>query len=814
MHSAMRRCESNERGEDAMKSHVASSLRPIHFYEVGDLLLELDRAAGAVPPVLNVLSGNAAQEKEKIATSIFDIAKPKASDYPALTSALQVLKLGPDDVKKYHELVGTAVNIASAVVWVVGAVNAIASVVDYLFPEKSETEKRLEHISMRVDQIYGYLAAQERKGLYIEAVDWRENIDTVRNAINNARISRSPLNLQALVARKDQLDMDLGKMLDPGRADIAFLRAVYGFGPEHNGAAGAHWIGACISPYMTLANGASINYRYPEHELKTTIWDPCHYIDILVSGLIDRLLLLATTEPAFRATYYDMEQIRNLANGLTAFINKWRASLIVANPLAGIDGAGLMHHAETSAPNGVAIGAVDPVTGVAFYHGLWAGFPYVEVWKGSISAQGVPDETRAKDPAAARAAALDLQARLLDGTIRVSGISKFVELRARLQEILTFATVGSDFVKLPNASFHLIEMEGPPAQPEQVDLGFIGLYSKNPNKKYAGQRYWQSIEKKFRFAMPVRTDVTYVQVGYRIEFGDRNLELIPFSRAPGYGTAPRFPSNPISMEIRAADWTVYDVYQSKLFRAKDENDFEGGVDAGSAMAAPFNPSGFNAGIGSLQPAGKAVSYLPIDFVSPERLFLNEKKGPVALKIDVTFESDLNNEKQPYVGHATISIRNLEPELCPGGIILPVAVYETRVVDKNGRTEEFLADRMTIHLVPSFLVLGSEYFQDRRDGMAAIDSIYGGINRKYAISDLQIIPVDPEWAVRRKGLEEVAKINAIGRFAREEPEVAFEILRNYQTPIPVMRSDSNGPHAGPNLMQFQLASTPPIDPPTA
>lgn len=807
-----------------MKSHVASGLRPIHLYEAGDLLFEYDRMAAASPPVFNVLNDDPVQQltqqKEQLAQAVFDAAQAKLESYPGLVTALQVLKFDVNDIKQYHQLLGTAVNIASSVVWVIGAFNAVVSVLDHLFgSQESETEARLKHISQRVDQIYGYLAQQDRKGLYMQAIDWRENLDTVRNAINNARISRAPLNLQALVERKDQLDIDLGTMLDPEMANIAFLRAVYGFGPQHHGKAGAHWIGACISPYMTLADGTQINYRYPENELRTTIWDPAHYIDVLLSGLIDRLLLVATTEPAFRATFYDMEQIRNLSNALTAFINKWRASMLVAHPFAGIDGAGLMHHAETSAPPGISLGAIDPVTGIAFYTGFWDGFTYTATWKASIEAKGSPDETRAVDPAAARAAALDVQARLLDGAIHVSGIAKLVELRTRLQEILTFTTVGSDYVKLPNASFHLVELKGPAPQAEQVELGFIGMYSKNPNRKYDGQRYWQTIEKRFRFAMPVRTDVSYVQVGYRIEFGGRNLELIPFSVAPGYGTAARFPTQPLSMEIRAEDWSVYDVHQSKIFAPREENDFEGGVDAPWEAASPYNPSiGAVSGISKLEPASKyATTYRPVgyEFVPADRLFLNEKRGPVALKIDVSFESDLNNPSQPYLGYANVTIRNLDPERCSGGVILPVTVFERRVVDGTGRTEEFIADRMTIHIVPSFLVLGAEYFQDRREGMAQIDSIYGGLNRKYAISDLQIIPVDPEWIVRRKALEEVARINAIQRFEREEPEIASQMLRNYQTPIPVMRGDSIVPTTAPDVMPFEIGlNQPPPEQPMA
>lgn len=743
-----------------MKSHIAAGLRPIHLYTPGDLLLESERIAATGPVILHVLGGGQSKPEEP-AKDIIDIAKPKPDDFPALKAALQVFKFKEESVVKYHQILGTAINIASSVVWVVGAYFTIASVLKELFgDEVDETKQRLKHISERVDQIYGYLAQAERKGLFNEAIAWRENLDVSRNAINNARISRSPENLESLVNRAAQLDTDLGTMLTPMKADISFLRAVYGYTPHPQTHYGVHWIDACASPFMSLADGTPLNYRDPTFELQSSIWDPGHYIDVLLNSLIDRLLLLATTEPAFRSTYYDRVALENLLTGLTDFINKWRASLIVAHPLVGLNGGGALLHPEMSAPPGIALGAVEPVTGVAFYISFWADFTYQEIWRGSAKAKGKPDETRAKDPALAFARALDLQAKLFDAVVRVSGIGRLVELRARIQDLLTRSSIGSDFVDLPNATFSLLDMTGPAAQIEQVDLGFIGRFSKNRNKKYLGRRYTQTFEKRFRFAMALRTDVSHIQLGYRIELGGHSVPLIPYSVAPGFGTAPRFPTQPISLEIRGDEWTVYDVYQSVIFRPVDEDEFEGG-------ASPVS-------------ASKYV-IAPIRLVPAERLFLNERKGPVALKVDIAFDADLNSPEQPFVGHATVTIRNLDPARFRDGVILPVTVFETRVVDKNGQTQEFIADRMTIHLVPSFLVVGQEYFTDRREGLEAIDTIFGGINDRYAISEQQLVPVGPEWQVRRRVFEETVKIKAIQQFAEQEPAVAEQALRRFQLP---------------------------------
>jgi hypothetical protein len=170
------------------------------------------------------------------------------------------------------------------------------------------------------------------------------------------------------------------------------------------------------------------------------------------------------------------------------------------------------------------------------------------------------------------------------------------------------------------------------------------------------------------------------------------------------------------------------------------------------------------------------------WIPRERLFLNERKGPVALQADIAFESNLDSPEQPFVGHATVTLRNLDSERCRDGVILPITVFEERVVDGSGRTEEIIADRMTVHIAPSFLVVGPEYFEDRRDGMEAIDTIFGDINERYVRAEQVTIPVGPEWQVRRRALEDVVKVNALQRFAEAEPGVAERIFQRFQVPV--------------------------------
>jgi hypothetical protein len=274
--------------------------------------------------------------------------------------------------------------------------------------------------------------------------------------------------------------------------------------------------------------------------------------------------------------------------------------------------------------------------------------------------------------------------------------------------------------------------------------------------------------------MPLRGDVSLIQPGYRMEVGGESIEIIPFGNAPADGgTAPRFPTEPLSRRIRADNWTVYDVYQAHVFSEADEDRFEG--------ADPV------AALGMLGRARLVSEYSPpsalvelIRHRTSERLFLNERTGYVALRVDIAFETDLDNPDYPFVGHATVTITNLEPERFRDGHILPITVYETRI-DADGERGEWIADRMTIHLVPGFFTVESAYFTDRREGLEAIDEIFGGINEKYTRYERDLLPAGPEWQMRRRLLTEEAKVASLQRFIREEGPAAEQLLGRFRVP---------------------------------
>jgi hypothetical protein len=282
--------------------------------------------------------------------------------------------------------------------------------------------------------------------------------------------------------------------------------------------------------------------------------------------------------------------------------------------------------------------------------------------------------------------------------------------------------------------------------------------------------------------MPLRGDVSLIQPGYRLEVGSESITVIEFANAPaGGGPAPRFPSTPISETIRGEDWRVYDVYQSEVFSESDEDSFEGAdpsIGAG-ALGRPAVQLDYSSAFLN-QAAIPSIEGAFLQRRKPERLFLHERAGFVALGVDITFEADLASVDYPFAGYATVRITNLEPERFRHGAIVPIIVYETRI-DADGVKDEWVADRMTVHMAPRFLVVDADYFTDRREGTEAVDVIFGSINDRYVRYEAEILPVGPEWKARRRGLVEQAKADALQRFELEEGAEALRVLNRFRVP---------------------------------
>lgn len=733
------------------------------------------------------------------ALSLRPLAEPAAQpakddDLPALRDALTFLKFDELDIKKWTAAVQSTLKIVGGIVSVVGAVTSVVDLMKTLGvfgTQDDATQLALQQIGVRVNQIYEYLKQKERKGLYLQAGGWRWACARARNALRDARLSPTPDIINDLVKATTELDGALDAMLDPNNAKIAFLRGVYKYTDSVS-----HWIDAAVPPFMTTTDGRPIpNYADSNEELQTEIWDPGHFIDVLFAALETRMLVMVTIEPAFRSTGYNREQLKRLATGLTAFIKAWQDSMLVASPAAGLSGgypnlfggpaipapgAGLLqnpyspyaHYLGTeSAPPGIVLGAVDPVIGIAVWEPYWDGFEIVstvslmdfglfqEAWGGGY------DTTRAKDLTKALAAATQRQAQLLDQVVSASSIGALIQLRGQL-ELAASEVTGSEFVQLPNARFRLVKtgihFDGSPvfairqAGVESIDLGRLSRFAQDPEKKHEGTRYFQETLKTFRFRMARRARRTRIQLGYRLRIGDTDIPLALFSIGDD-GTTP-FSAETIAVEVRESAF-VYDVRQSHVFSFAEEDLFE----AGEPLRVTRWSTGWRG-----------------------RLFLDERLGKVALAVEVRFEHDPTG--RDYACEAIVTIRNLDPERFPDATILPVQVFETHIAGDDDQPKEYLADSMTVHVVPSFLVMKPDYFGAYWAAWAVALKTNARLqlDDPFSRSGLQeLLPrrpfPDPAWAVRRRVAETAAVIDAIDVIRVRRPEAVAEVIQELRSP---------------------------------
>lgn len=330
--------------------------------------------------------------------------------------------------------------------------------------------------------------------------------------------------------------------------------------------------------------------------------------------------------------------------------------------------------------------------------------------------------------------------------------------------------IGSEFVQLPNARFRLVQhgitIDGFPdfalekGEVESVGLGRLMPFAQDPERKYQGTRYFQESVKTFRFRMAQRTSRTRIQLGYRLRGGDTDIPLVPFSTG-GFldSNVALFPTETIAVEVREPA-QVYNVRQSHVFSFAEEDLFEAGEPIPSSRSRWLIPGWTG------------------------RLFLDERLGEVALAVEVRFEHDPTG--QQYTGEAVVTIRNLEPERFPDGVILPVQVFETHMNgDEPPIPQEYLADSMTVHIVPSFLVMEPDYFSAYWDAVEFMAKTIKGIDDRFGLQDL--IPglprpdPDPAWAVRRQVLETVALVDAIDAIRINKPEAVAEVIQQFRPP---------------------------------
>jgi hypothetical protein len=112
-------------------------------------------------------------------TSLFgDISSQDSDEKPddKLTNALQELKFSEEDIARITELVATVAAMASVVTWGVAPVLTIKQVIALFNSASDPVQEALKALSEKLQQIYGYLANENKKKLYTDAIGWRVRV--------------------------------------------------------------------------------------------------------------------------------------------------------------------------------------------------------------------------------------------------------------------------------------------------------------------------------------------------------------------------------------------------------------------------------------------------------------------------------------------------------------------------------------------------------------------------------------------------------------------------------------------------------------
>lgn len=733
---------------------------------------------------------------------IGDLVKAANTSSPTVFQKvlLRGFKMSGDEVRKLSQMFGVAQSILGAVATITGAYATVKAVLDLtglLKPDDPFKDVK-DLIASKFQELKDYYQDEEEEQQIGRRIGWEGKIADARNALQNLNNSRSESNFNVAVSALIALKGALHDMLAthhvnelqaavPSAGSIVFAQTAYGYPLAADADVPEHWLSYAMPPYMRTSAGRPIQYNTSADDLTKRIWDPGYYIDTLTSGVAYFIALLTAIEPAFRATGYERGKVTELAKALDVFVATWRGSLFVTNVDAFLpsnppqDQTYLVHPFgnpwEPMKARGIPLGVVDPVSGLAVFMPVWDdGF----VFAGPMSGAGMEGTRTVVNSSAARGSALAALADIVKGMEAVCGIAALEILQRQVAELGRYGLNGSMFTKIKRSG------KAPPPGvpqapgmpwlllpnffflPELIGLDEIGAPAGKPAKKYTATRFFDPNVPTFRIPMVRRMDGSKIQLGYRLEVtvgsdqptNAAGLDLVAFDAAwaPSEGAGLKlFPEGPLSVEVRAEQATLYDVIQSSHFTQEDEERFERGE---------FN-------------------------FARQRIFVDPQPGTVALRCNVTFEIDTKNPDHSYIGYAKVEIENLDPA-AKRAFILQITVFEEAKTaigtyaspDPIEAQKKIIADTMTMHIVPSYLLAEAEYFEDRMAGMVVID--------KSLYEVRQTLDLDmpkpwerggggPMWRVRDLAHDEALKVRAFTQFERDHAALAASVVSRFQPP---------------------------------
>lgn len=543
------------------------------------------------------------------------------------------MKFSPDTISKLGALKADLVKLVAAINWVYGAVVTFQKIAEILGLGQGAQDQvlaELKKIGLIVDSLYGNELRKAKAAEYQQVEQWRQDAVHLRTELWNLAITRTDAKISNVDRVLGEYRKAIGLMLSDAYAKIPFIRSTYNYyetaypvqGPE------PHWVDYCHPFYMSRAGGepprevrmareyktgdsdlwtflgfknAPVELAW-DPELKTDIWDPGYYLDVLIHFVTMWLSGLALLEPVYRSTGHRRPEILTLAKDLERFALNWREHLLVSAVDGPIDPGttpylnGTAHvlrnlFALMSAnASGIPMAVVDPVSGVAatipsFHDGFdtrWV--PYGDPFsQGTFPGLGNGLYVLA-NYTAARASALGYQDGLKAHVVGACGVTTMQELAAHVRA-LAAVPQKSETTRIDTVDTRYGATND--AGATTVSLGLAARFADRSTDRYDARRWrrW-NVAKAFRLPLARRMDSSRLQLGYalRVSIGDdvQEIELAPYGGPQDFANQqlPIFPTQPINVPVTGTT-LVYDVFDEGVHRRAPL-----GLDAYASV--PFN----------------------------------------------------------------------------------------------------------------------------------------------------------------------------------------------------------------------------------
>jgi hypothetical protein len=701
-----------------------------------------------------------------------------------LEEGLRFLNFDKKTIEEVLGVVEKTKNFASSVGDVISAVNTAKSILQFLgvLETPEDLSARLDRFEHEITRLF---QEQEDMRQSQKAIEWRTVCQTAGSALHDYLLTPSPQQASDLNDKTLLLDQAILTMLDSTNW--------IPFHPQRHWRYGRGWnaLGSPRRPldntqeYFVLSNGfasASLMNLTPESYLSALnsssrldapaqerkIWDPSYYVLILIEALRLRLAISTAIEPLYRSTAAYHNILSEISKNLTLFATRWRDNIVIHNPLAGMywdlpNLALFGPQLRLVDYQGLPIGAFDPVFGIST-ESMFRGFdtycrkPAIDIgargYNDDDPCQGYPCLIANRDQAIA--ATLLEHGKATDRVLRSTGALPLLELASLYQKLANPSTV-TQIVDLTSASPYW-PISG--AAPLLIDpkpfrhvgsatirLDQLAKYASNPQKSYTGDRYASELRRKFSFNLARRATRSGVQLGFELKIGNKSWKLIEFSKYPPMGTAVDWFPTELIEETVEYQGDVYDCVQDRHLSLKEEAAFE-------KQGSDWFGSGE---LGS-------------------RVFVNLRRGRLKFRIKIQTETLPGSDYGTYLGRANVEIVPL-PDESSDAAILDVRVEET-ILGSDSQAWVREADRMTVHLIPSYIVLGKDFFVDYRDAYGRMLGAVAEMRHQFPLKDLwNNVPTkvdrDPLF---NSGIiaQEVALAERILELAAQDPEMNLEL----------------------------------------